>query len=371
MDRDPGRVPGELHHWLPAAYLARFSPAPVRPRRKSIVSVLWRGQQRANRARVETLTRQRGLYGGETGLGLDLERNWWAYEEDLPRVVDDLSTGALVSGGDWLHVLVPLVTTLLVRGPEFEQRFDRRIESQGGYLGADRMPNVSRLMEIQRFLAVVMVCRWTVAHSSVPLIANDIGWTSAEERGDEPGVAVPLDPRHVLVVAPTQGRRVLDWDGRRWLAVIEREELAAGAAIEWNRMTALRAQRLVLGADESDVEPYDGDLTAERREYGDPFPTFGGRLRIMHEFEWYRCAAAARRRPEDVGAFKLDFAADLGDGWRPAGVMLPTNLPEFATGLSLESSSIWLRFTEAQGFTVPPYWPSFGPGPDHPEVLAQ
>jgi hypothetical protein len=68
-----------------------------------------------------------------------------------------------------------------------------------------------------------------------------------------------------------------------------------------------------------------------------------------------------RRRPAEIVDFPLDLGRGDRVGWEPPAVVLPTNLPEFPSGLSLEESSIWLRFNEAPGFTQPPYWPDFGP----------
>jgi len=104
-------------HYLPAAFLARFSVDPNPDLRRRVIVVGQRNPFAIFESAAEGVGFVRGLY--EYGLG-DI---WRAYEERLPAALDEISRteATEIDGEIWLRVLVPFVAGLLLRGPDFEE----------------------------------------------------------------------------------------------------------------------------------------------------------------------------------------------------------------------------------------------------------
>ncbi len=348
-------------HSLPASYLGGFSTQTSGRGRHRVVWVLRRGETDAAPQSAQSLARVNRLYHQTTSLlpSTDFEANWTKYERHLPQAIHQLTTGR-VGGRTWLHVLVPFVAGVLVRGPEFDARFNAFIADMQDVLDPDNTL-FARGFELQRLLALVMVCRWVVGESPEwEILGNDVGWIPASLPGGEQGIALPLTSRYVLQLVFVHSRPILSWDGQAWWARVEQEQMGASAARAFNRVVTHHADRLVFG-------PTEAAVVRVRRELAIGGPPVNGlvasagvdpRLLVAHEFEWHRCAAALVRGRGYEGDFPLDFASDP-ELWSPPFVVLPANLPEFPTGLSIDEQEMWLELSDVPGFTGEPYWPGF------------
>ena len=340
-----------LHHYLPATFLASFShDTSTLPRRNRL---LWAGdkrQKRKFRAPAARLGAENNLYmlvaaGHDPGM---VDKTWDEYEKGLAEAVSLLITGE-VDAKTWARVLVPFVTCMLVRGPDFPGRFGRRLSAlgiddvDGGYTPADNA-NVARLMELQRLLGPVAVDKWVVVRfpEEGSLLTNDLGYAPFQNRArGEAGMAVPLGPSHALSVIPRrEGRVAVVWSGI-WVPDVEHVDAPPGDRDGLNRAVSAAAQRFMFGPDEELVKQW---LRSAPPAPPPPEPGqlgfIDGRMALAHEFTWHRLAPALERDPSDGGPW--DFPLDverLMRGWAPTP-FFPGNLPEFPPGLRHEGPSI-------------------------------
>src|SRR5712691_6527405 len=111
----------QRHHYIPAAYLGRFSWVTTGRLRKRPLYVAHVGVDKIFYRSAEDLAYKEGLYnvsGSETTwLGEHIDA--WDYEGRLPQALDELrdSTDS-ISADAWLQTLVPFITGLFVRSPD-------------------------------------------------------------------------------------------------------------------------------------------------------------------------------------------------------------------------------------------------------------
>jgi hypothetical protein len=350
-------------HFLPAAYIGMFSDDLGGRRRRRAVWVLRRGAKSKPES-AETLARVNDLYEETVARDrpFNLERNWTTYESQLPDAIQQL-TEADVDARTWLHVLVPFVAGMLVRGPEFAARFEARIGDAPEGVDEDNTLG-GRVFELQRLLAPVMACRWVVVASpNREIVGNDIGWMHATgpEPPTAPGVAIALGRHHVLHLISQAARPILYRRDGSWMALVERSQMDAAEADSFNRCVAHNAERLIFGSAEWIVGRYGAELRKGHPPAEGPISglRLDPRILVAHEFEWHRLAAALARGMPETETFPVDFAS-LPQEWYVPIVILPTNLPEFPTGLRLMGNLLWLLLFGVDGFTDPPYWEGFG-----------
>lgn len=122
-------------HYIPASYLGRFSSEEDRPRRRRRLWIADQQQGRVLWQAAETICGARDFYSVSSSLDPRLiDKMWTSYEPDLNRALDRLITGQL-DAAQWLKTLVRFVAALLVRGPDFDVRFNARFDWFGGALG--------------------------------------------------------------------------------------------------------------------------------------------------------------------------------------------------------------------------------------------
>lgn len=167
-----------LDHYLPATYIGLFSSQDTLPRRNRLVYAGDRKQDKIIKAPAGKLARVKDFYGlREEGVDPSLIDDVWAeYESNLAGALDNLINGT-VDGLTWARTLVPFVACLLVRGPDFNVRFDRRI-NELGIETSDEQTNMARIFELQRLLGPVAVADWIMSnvHGEGDLITNDLGF---------------------------------------------------------------------------------------------------------------------------------------------------------------------------------------------------
>jgi tetratricopeptide (TPR) repeat protein len=158
---------------------------------------------------------------------------WSQVEGGLPGALNAVrsSEEGWVPAAMWLRGLVPFIAGLFVRGPEFADRYERRARGSLGnayelgntYEEVIRNPDnttYSRLMELQRLYAPIMMAEWRVLLFPEPrLVTSDIGYAMTQDgKTGRIGYVFPLDPRTALLLASGPGRPRLFWR-EQWIAV--------------------------------------------------------------------------------------------------------------------------------------------------------
>jgi hypothetical protein len=337
-----------LDHYLPATYLASFSEdqkKSSRRRRELIVGDLTQGRCFRSIA---------GNVGAEKDFYIEIVDNIWkGYETVLSNSISALIDGS-ITAKTWARVLVPFVAGLLVRGPDFNQRFEKRLE----WLNKENLAsntNMARVLEFQRLLAPILTAKWKVlsAHSKGSIIINDIGFTPfVSIRTAEYGIAIPLGLRQVLVLIPFRNRVIAKLSEGSWIPVIQYGNLDADNHFALNKVLAESARRFIFGPNEQIIQQF---IKVKREMNRVPEPEELGlisdRLAIVHEFTWHRLVAMLEKSPLEKAAwsFNLDWKA-VSAGWAPP-VYFPTNLPEFPSSLRRIQDSILVDLYDVQGFT--------------------
>lgn len=118
-----------LHHYIAATFLANFS-RDQNPRRRK--RVLWAVDKRAGRIFATTAERICGIHDFYTvrssGWPEDaIDRSLSGFEPTLHLALQELSKRTL-DAATWAGTLVPFVTSLLTRGPDFNERYEDRLE---------------------------------------------------------------------------------------------------------------------------------------------------------------------------------------------------------------------------------------------------
>lgn len=350
-----------LHHYLPASFLASFSSniSTDEPRNRP----LWAGDKQQNRvfrAPASRLGAEKNLYT-IVASGHDpqiVDDTWSGYEGGLSNAIEELLT-CDVDAGTWARVLVPFVACMLVRGPDFADRFGRRLVSlgiddiDGGYTPAANA-NVARLLELQRLLGPVAVAKWVVVRfpEDGSLLTNDLGCAQfVNHARAEGGMAIPLGPSYALTIVPrTEGRVAVARSGE-WFPDIEYVDAPPGDRESLNQAVSAAAQRFIFGPDEEFV---DGWLQTATPAPSPPEPGqlgfIGGTLALAHEFTWHRLAPALERDPSDGDPW--DFQLDrekVVRSWSPRPFFEPS-LPESSLALRREGASIIAEFYDPTSY---------------------
>lgn len=255
-------------HYIPASYLGRFSLDTNRVRRNRR---LWAVDKREGRLFQTTAGELCGLHNfyslsprATPDSGLDprfVDSQWSAYENNLNPALDKMISGDL-DALDWLKTLVVFCAALLVRGGDFDSRFSARLEDLGPGLerwtGRDNT-NIMRLMELQRLFASVMGARWLLLASSGKhaQITNDLGYTPfLNPQRKDSGIAIPVGPRHVLLLIANHKRVIAHAHNNSWAPNIDRGDLEDDQHAAFLSTIAAFAQRYVIGPAEAAMRNY-------------------------------------------------------------------------------------------------------------------
>ena len=220
-----------LHHYLPATYIARFSNDDNVRRRKRIIY----GGNNNNGKIFKTTAEKVGAINNfytlvEAKDEPDLIDNIWEkYESKLNEAIDGL-INSRINAITWARVLVPFVTCMLIRSPDFNTRFERRIleiQLDLEKLSPDNI-NFGRILEIQRLLTPILAANWIVFNiqGNEELITNDIGYAPFRNLPTgEIGFSIPLDTKHILGIMPRKERIIAYAENNEWFPVIQYEDL--------------------------------------------------------------------------------------------------------------------------------------------------
>lgn len=343
-----------LQHYLPAVYLAGFSNQSTSPSRDRNIYVGDKQTGKIFRSKAANVGCINNLYTladeSKGGNSIDIDLIWSKYETRLEMALNDLINRSS-NANDWCRILVPFVTCLLVRGPDFTDRFNTRFTGMNLPLSADNA-NGARIIELQRLLGPISAAKWVVMkiRGDGLLFTNDLGYCPFRSPEDkEIGLAVPLSPHFILGIIPKKERVVLNYREGSWYPLIKYVTLNSGNHLGFCEEIARFAQRFIFGSDQLSIGKYLNDkgvppfaVAFSQKDFINP------RMARAHEFTWHRLVSVLDKSPEtsDIDEFKIDWNF-LAKGWCPP-VSFAVNLPEFPPALHKHENSIKITFYDPE-----------------------
>jgi hypothetical protein len=155
-----------FQHYMPASFLARFSSeTETEPKRKRALWVLNKRTKNLFCANAGSICGVNDMFAvGQPHDPNLVDQMWSGYEPRLYDALDALIARRL-DALEWLRTLVPFVSALFVRGMDFDNRFNSRLESFAPGLAEKLSPdniNFARLMEWQRLRPAMISASWDV-----------------------------------------------------------------------------------------------------------------------------------------------------------------------------------------------------------------
>lgn len=355
-----------LHHYLPASFLARFSAdIKTEPARDRILIVGDKKNNRWFKAPASKVGCVRNLY---TLVDYfvhpdEIDKTWTEYEQKLPISLETLIRRN-IDAETWARVLVPFVACMLVRGPDFKERFNLRFppsyyQKPKNFLSNDNA-NRARLIELQRLLGFVATAKWFVISTSgkEKLITNDLGYSPfANPLSGDIGMAIPLDHNIILAITPSiEDHTILREEANKWIPIINYVELLDIPQPNYdgiNDSLAQTANRFIFGSDEKTIQELLNKTTPsllppEPTELGFP----GGKFAVAHEFTWHRLIGAIYKPPSDKEGWLFPLQTEyVTRGWYPEPV-IPLNLIEFPPALKRIKNTIQTRFYDPEIYFI-------------------
>jgi hypothetical protein len=295
-------------HYLPVAYLAGFSEdeATLPRRRRRLVQ----GDKKTLTcctAPTERLAVIRDIYtlqdSREKAQNI-IDNSWAGYESRLVTCIKRLTLGT-VDALEWAGVLVPFVTSLLLRGDVFRRRFTARAGDKRGILFRPMTTpdniNYARAIEVQRLLGPILAARWLVVKlpEGEGLITTDVAFAPFETQLGEFGIAIPLDHGHVLQLIPRTQGEIAVASNNKWYPILEHRTLLAGNYVQLDETLADTAERFIFGSSRTIVERYLRSTDKDRPPI-EPLDVgfINSSLRIVHEFTGIASLVRSRNTPK-------------------------------------------------------------------------
>jgi len=349
-------------HYIPAAFLGRFSTDRVTRPRDRTVYVCRKGRTVATSSRASNLGYVNNLYGSSSSSSssLNVDHSVAGYERRLPAALDKLELTHHVNLDTWLRVLVPFVASMFVRGHDFSQRFEDRPVVRMALENAlvdDDNTNRARIMEMQRLLAPVMCARWVVMHytGAGTFITNDLGLMGTRDvPRDANGWAIPIGLRAVLGIFPRKQSIVAYYQNGSWVPVIEHRNVVGQQFHGANRGMANFATQWIAGCEPSVVQGYSDQLQGGPQSPSLVMETwpFTHRVLVAHDLEWHRLvsATAGDVRPDMVTDLQSVNWSLLSRAYLPSPVLTINQTIEMPTGLSRRGGNIQLSLHELENY---------------------
>lgn len=354
-------------HYIPAAFLGRFSVQTNLPMRLRHVWVYRKAQATVVEQRAEMVGFRNRYYRLQVQPHVRLVEDAWSkYESQLSDALTKLCDPAVNStdGQSWVRVLVPFVAGIFARSPDFAVKYEGPVEGiSAEYAGISQADNtnLSRLVAMNRSLAPVMAAKWTIFHTvgPEPLVTNDLGYVNNSYISNRStiGWTIPLGPKCALQLQPCPdgfGRPIMFHAGADggWRAFIDHVWLVPNNQFGLNAAMSKAAREFLVGPTEDSLRQHVRYMGSQASVTFNPMMHTSHRMQIVHEFEWYRLVRAMRFAPDESRADRFDLHfSDLGEDWSPPLVPIPVNLPEFKSGLSLRGRTITLSMSVVPGFT--------------------
>ncbi len=324
-------------HYIPATFLANFSQHIENPRRNSIV---WVGdkvytEDPIRKSAVNRVCGQNDIYSPPNGMVKSIDE-LWNYEGGLPEGIQKLIDGQ-VDSELWMTILVPFVVSLFIRSTDFEKRFRERILIRE--LPQERIEiNNARTFELQRLLCPILTAQWIVQtiQGDDDLIINDVGFIPCEHLLlNHRGFAIPLDRRHILILATRRDGVLLENKNGIWYPRIMYESLTKDSQINFNRLMSEYSNQIIAGKTKEIIEKY-YSIKTHPHVFLEPLMLFrfSGRDLVAYEFTWYRLVNFLERYSKNREIQDFDFSFEnYGKYWK-IPVVIPANLMEFPSILS-------------------------------------
>lgn len=286
-----------------------------------------------------------------------IDKAWGSYESKLATCIKKLASGT-IDAMEWAGVIVPFVTGLFVRRPDFDKRFDNRASAFGTTeilrKFSEDNTKMGRAMETQRLLGPILGAKWIVSKAPEQnvLITTDLSFGIFQDPDGQVGVAIPLDGQHILQLIARRTGDVAIAGEAKWYPVLEHRTLLADSYKQLNEALSGCAQRFIFGSNVEKIQSY-LQPTGEKV----PLLELGevgfvcGPLAAVHEFAWHRFVSAVNTHPKIVrpDQFDLDWNA-IAAAWKPPAVFFPTNLPAFPSPFRREGNIIRVHFYDVEGF---------------------
>lgn len=339
-------------HFIPAAFLGRFSDDEERDSRRRRLSVMRSKAFRPHQSRAETIGFTNSLYdiGFDTSFSHHGEKFvdalWDEYEDRLPAALDMLVEGSC-DLDHWINVLVPFIGSLLVRDRWYALRLANAHRRDNADVGPECLDdfafdktnmNMNRIIGRNRFIGRLLVSDWVVGESSNDLCTSDLGYAllldQVKNEGkvqDRVSVLVPVSKRTFLVIRPEPSVRLLEWHGGRWGRRLNRFVPESFDATELNTLIARCAQDFIAGSEEA-VTSIDPSIIATNSP---------DELQSMQEYWPYRTKSAdlagiwsplrqavAGLPPSAIASIPLHPLAGITDRFHEKVVILNAASPE-------------------------------------------
>lgn len=351
---------GDRHHFLPASFLFSFAFLRKTNPRKSLIHMGDKTTQEITNCPIDSVGCITNLYtvsGDNSDLPGDfIEKVWNKYEDRLSYAIKKLINGS-ITASEWLRILVPFVAGLLLRGPDFDSRFTKRIDdlNLSKYNSKDNT-NYARLIELQRLIGPIAVAKWILIKviSDQPNITTDIGYApfKNEEIGDI-GMAIPLDLDHILLIVPQYERKILFLQKGIWLPIIEYFVDETNSNNKLNETMANYAQRFIYASDLGLIKKLityksSMEISLEPEELG----FLSSLYARAHEFTWHQLVTAVEKDPSENSNsdFDIDISV-LNKSWCPP-LIFPMNLRKFPSALRREGDFISVHFYDPKVFYI-------------------
>jgi hypothetical protein len=313
-----------LHHYIAATFLANFSRDEKVPRRERVLSVADKRAGTTFTTTAERICAVHDFYTVKSSGWPDdaVDRCVSGFEPTLHLALEELTQGTL-DAATWAGALVPFVTSLLVRGPDFNQRYEDRLEENipgiSGHFGSKRLrdnTNMSRVMEQQRLWIPVLAAQWHVLRVSgrYAQITSDVGYAiSFDRRTNNFGIAAPIGSHHILHVVPAKRRVIARAREGKWWPLIEYYNLEDDQHLELLRAVAGQARRFVIGPDEETTRRYAMKEPKPLRSYDpDELGFINGALRRKWEMTYFAILPKLSEvAPADGSIMRLDLENDI------------------------------------------------------------
>lgn len=278
-----------LQHYLPATYLAFFSYDNTGRRRERRLFVGDKHSKKIFLDKTGNICGINNLYKTTLMDGIDIDKSWSYYEAELDLAIE-LLINQNISALAWAKVLVPFVTGLLIRGPDFSNRLINRFQDLGE-IGKRADSNIGRMFELQRLLPIIATAKWIVFEMNgfPELITNDLGYIPFRSRKScETGMAIPIGKKNILMIVPQIFRWIAFYSKGEWKPIIENTFLDIGDSSSFNQMMGIYSQRFIFGSNEKLILDNLGKsneiaIPMEPAELG--FPVQYG---MNHEMTWYK-----------------------------------------------------------------------------------
>lgn len=314
--------------------------------------IVWQKISKTNAVhttRPSNIGARRNLYSLSDSKDIDK----WSYEKHLQHTLNSMRDEKSLTLDDFLHIAVPFIAGLFVRGKEFNRRYENMRTIRG--LSKEKLihpdnTNTSRIIRLQKLLAPVLTARWVVLHNSNPkhpIISNDLSLTlTLDILSNDMGWAIPLDPQTILGIFPKKERPIATFTNEVWLANIEHYHPPPEAFHDLNKQITDSAHEFIFGPSKESLEDLElsGSKTPQELAYIMEMPwteTFNRDIYNRHDCEWFYLAGIANKNyaPSSKEEYVFELTDALsGNKWKPHLLILPGN--KAVTGISFRGDNL-------------------------------